>query len=248
LQFAHYRQIRQASEETTMVANARPNPRETTAADVDSSGARDIEAPSEAAIVANQLLSIAATDGNRAAFVTRSLSALTRITQNASRRTLLDALAASSDIDVLLRVLDRSEVLGDDLDADLLAARARGALARRWLLTAEGGVASASELGRLLGLTRQSVDNRRKGGRLLALDSSKRGFLYPVWQIDGGQVLPGLEEVLRELRDFDPWMQTAFLLNPNSFLGDESPLAELRRGHLDAVLAAASVYGEQVAA
>ncbi len=207
-----------------------------------------VDVNSEAAAAANKLLSVAATDGSRAAFIIRSLSALVRVTQGASRQTLLDALAASSDIDALLRVLDRAEVLDDDLDADVLAARARGTLARRWLLTTEGGVGTAEEFGRLLGLTRQAIDNRRKGGRLLALESGKRGYLYPVWQVEDGRVLPGLEEVLRELRDFDPWMQAAFFLNPNAFLRDESPLSELRRGNVDGVLAAASLYGEQVAA
>jgi hypothetical protein len=205
-------------------------------------------ADSEAAAVANKLLSVAATDRSRAAFVTRSLTALVRVTQSASRQTLLDALAASSDIDVLLRVLDRAEVEDDDLNADVMAARARGTNARRWLLTAEGGAGTAEEFGRLLGLTRQAIDNRRKAGRLLALESGKRGFRYPVWQVEDGRILPGLEQVLRELRDFDPWMQAAFFLNPNAFLRDESPLSELRRGHLDRVLDAASVYGEQVAA
>jgi len=43
-------------------------------------------------------------------------------------------------------------------------------------------------------------------------------------------------------------MQAAFFLNPNAFLRDQTPLSELRRGQIDSVLAAASVYGEQVAA
>jgi hypothetical protein len=207
-----------------------------------------IDADSEAAAVASKLLTVAATDGSRAAFITRSLSALVRVTQNASRQTLLDALAASSDVEVLLRVLDQVEMLEDGVDAEIAAARARGTLARRWLLTTEGGVHSAEEFGRLLGLTRQAIDNRRRAGRLLALESGKRGYLYPVWQVEDGRVLSGLEEVMRELRDFDPWMQAAFFLNPNAFLQDESPLSALRRGHLDRVLDAATVYGEQVAA
>jgi len=228
--------IRTSEPRAKKVANARRVSELTTAAD------------SEAVAAANKLLSVASTDGSRAAFVTRSLSALVRVTQSASRQTLLDALAASSDIEALLRVLDRAEVRDGDADADVLAVRARGTLARRWLLAAEGGVGTAAEFGRLLGLTRQAIDNRRKAGRLLALDSSKRGWLYPLWQVEEGRVLPGLEAVLKELRDFDPWMQAAFFLNPNAFLRDQTPLSELRRGQIDSVLAAASVYGEQVAA
>jgi hypothetical protein len=231
-----------------MVANARLAPQASGATEAGSSPRRTVAASEAAASAATLLLSVAATDGSRAAFVARSLTALVRVTQTASRQVLLDALAATSDIDALLRVLDQPQVLDESPDADVLAARVRGALARRWLLTAEGGVSTASELGKILGLTRQAIDNRRKGGRLLALDAAKRGFLYPIWQVEDGRVLPGLEAVLLELHDFDPWMQAAFFLNPNAFLGDESPLTELRRGHLDRVLAAAGVYGEQVAA
>src|SRR5688572_15271520 len=150
-----------------------------------------VDVDSEAAAVANKLLSVAATDGSRAAFITRSLSALVRVTERASRQTLLDALAASSDVEALLRVLDRAEVLDQGLDADILAARTRGTLARHWLLTEEGGAGTAEQIGRLLGLTRQAIDNRRRAGRLLALESGKRGYLYPVWQVEDGRVLPG---------------------------------------------------------
>ena len=72
----------------------------------------------------------------------------------------------------------------------------------------------------------------------------RRGNAYPVWQIG----LPGLEEVLTELRDRDPWTQAAYMLAPNRWFDGETPLHALRVGKRNAVLAAARLYGEQVAA
>jgi cephalosporin hydroxylase len=60
--------------------------------------------------------------------------------------------------------------------------------------------------------------------------------------------IDGLEAVLAELRVFDPWTQAAFMLTPNTWLDDETPLDELRRGRATRVREAASVYGEHVAA
>jgi hypothetical protein len=44
------------------------------------------------------------------------------------------------------------------------------------------------------------------------------------------------------LDTFDPWMQMAFFLNPDDWLRGASPLSELRRGHIERVVAAAATY------
>ena len=62
------------------------------------------------------------------------------------------------------------------------------------------------------------------------------------------ETLPGLEAVLERLADHDPWMQGRFFLMANQRLGDRRPLDELRQGNVEAVIAAAAVYGEHGAA
>ena len=54
--------------------------------------------------------------------------------------------------------------------------------------------------------------------------------------------------MLTELRDRDPWTQAAYMLAPNRWFDGETPLHALRVGKRNAVLAAARLYGEQVAA
>lgn len=61
----------------------------------------------------------------------------------------------------------------------LAAAWLRGLLARAQLLESEGGPLTVDQVARLLGISRQAVEKRRCGGKLLGLDTGKRGYLYP---------------------------------------------------------------------
>jgi hypothetical protein len=82
-------------------------------------------------------------------------------------------------------------------------------------------------------------------GTLIGLSLGRKGYVYPVWQFAEGGTLPGLQAVLAELSDVGPWMQAAFMLSADARLNGERPLDELRRGHVQQVIAAAHVYGEQ---
>jgi hypothetical protein len=124
----------------------------------------------------------------------------------------------------------------------------RGREAQRELLAAEGGVLSGAAVAELLGLSRQAVDKRRRSGRLIGLTTGRRGIVYPAWQFTERGVLPGLEEVLEDLAGHDPWMQAIFMLTPDAWLDEQSPLAELKKGHLDRVRVAAQMLGVHGAA
>jgi hypothetical protein len=54
----------------------------------------------------------------------------------------------------------------------------------------------------------------------------------------------GFVEALGALDTGSPWVRAAFFLSPNTYLDGRTPLAELRRGHVDAVIRAARSYGE----
>lgn len=133
-------------------------------------------------------------------------------------------------------------------DGALAAARLRGLRHKNQLLHAEGSPLSAVDVARLLGVCRQTVGKRRRAGRLLGLAVARHSFVYPSWQFTAEGVLPGLAEALSALRGCDPWLQLAFFVNGNARLVGRKPLEELRRGRVEAVLRAASAYGEQGAA
>lgn len=164
-------------------------------------------------------------------------------------RGLEEAASAPSDLAVLLRILERPEALEALAAEDPLApARLRGIEARKTLLEQEGGAVSATDLGNMLGgITPQAVNKRRKAGRLLGLPVGDNRFRYPVWQLEGGKILPGFEDVLEAFGVESPWMRASFLLGGNARLGGERPLDEIRKGNIDDVKQAASAYGEQLA-
>lgn len=213
------------------------------------------KAPPSAVEAAARVLEEAGTEPARAAFVTRVLNLLAQVTDGISARSLSEVLAVSSDYEVLIRALAEPETLailqraGVAGEADpLAAAHLRGLLNRERLLQSEGGAVSVDEAARLLGITPQAVNKRRQKGALIGLTMGRRGYLYPIWQFDRRGSLAGLEAVLAELRGYDPWMQVAFIVNANLRLDGETPLSELRRGHLDSVLRAARLYGQHGAA
>lgn len=187
----------------------------------------------------------------RERFISQAVQAVVRLADRADAETLATALSQPSPVDVLVSALI-SELgqlrEGGTAANPLAAAMLRGQLAKRSLLQAGGGTLSSAEVARLLGVSRQTVNNRRIRGRLIGVPSGRGDYEYPAWQFGDGAVLPGLERVLLALRDHHPWTQISYMLNPDSRLGDDVPLDVLRRGRVDDVVAAASMYGEHGAA
>jgi hypothetical protein len=97
----------------------------------------------------------------------------------------------------------------------------------------------------ILSISRQAVDKRRAANQLLALTQGRRGYRYPSFQFEDGKTISGLEEVLGELKDLDPWMQMVFFTSPHERLERKTPLEELKEGSVSEVKAVASGYGEQ---
>ena len=184
-------------------------------------------------------------DRMHAAFLTRALAALLVAERQLDERALGEIVSAPSDYDVLLRFLETPAVLGELSAQDpLAAARVRGAQQVREILQEEGGTVGAREMGELLGgISAQAVDKRRRKDRLLALPVGKGGYRYPVWQVHGGTVIEGFEEVLAVFGVEDPWMRAAFFLSGDEKLGGERPLDRLKRGDVEAVKWAAAAYG-----
>ncbi len=184
-------------------------------------------------------------DDLKGAILTRCLSLTSRAMERVPSRILLEAAAASSDQEAMLRILEAPEMAVPDADlAAIDAARARGIEARDQLIHDEGGSWPVEQVATYLGLTRQAVDKRRKVNKLIGLALGRHGYLYPSWQFSKNGTLPGLEGVLRALRRHDPWAQVIFMLSPNDRLDGTPPLRALREGRIDDVQTAASLFGE----
>jgi hypothetical protein len=185
----------------------------------------------------------------QAAILARSIEAMARLSAQLDESAGLVALTQSSDIDFLIELLRQAPVSQSTEENDALReARLRGLKLREQILTAEGGVWSAEEVGQQLRISRQAVERRRQRGQLLALPIGAKAYVYPAWQFVEGGILPGFVTVLSSFTLPGPWTRAAFFLSSNSLLSNQRPLDVLRQGHLELVKQAAASYGEQVAA
>jgi hypothetical protein len=184
-------------------------------------------------------------------FLRRATRALERVAERLDEGEIVRALGSSSDADFLVAALTAPGALAparEPAAADPLAeARLRGA-GQRDRLFARVEMLTVEQVARLLGLTRQGVDLRRRKGRLIGLERGRRGYLYPAWQFVDGQVVPGFEEVLAALASSGPWLACRFFMQREPRLGGRRPIDALRAGRLEAVKAAALAFGEEGAA
>ncbi|ACS59318.1 conserved hypothetical protein (plasmid) [Rhizobium leguminosarum bv. trifolii WSM1325] len=172
----------------------------------------------------------------RTAFLRRATSALVRISANVSAKDLAEALSAPTDAGSLAQLLSRSDMVGaaiNDLDP-LVPALARNVEHRQNLVERAGGTMSAEDAGRVLGISRQAVDKRRRAGTLLAVREG-RDWRYPLCQFNQGEVIAGISDVVGGFAAAGPWVALDFLLAPDTVLGGQTPLQALRDGDREAV-------------
>jgi hypothetical protein len=183
------------------------------------------------------------------AFYSRVLRAFRRLEEDLPATRIDEATAAPTDYLVAVEALSSSPETTQLIAEDpLIAAKFRGLKRKQQMLEAAGGALTSEQVSEILGISRQAVDKRRASNQLLALTQGKRGYSYPSFQFEDGKTVTGLEEVLGELKDLDPWMQMVFFTIPNERLEGKIPLEQLRKELVSEVKAAAGGYGEQGAA
>jgi hypothetical protein len=180
------------------------------------------------------------------AFYSRILRAFKKLESDLSSDLIDEATAAPTDYLVALEALssavESSQLIADD---PFLAAKFRGLKRKRQMLETVRGTLTSEQVAEVLGISRQAVDKRRSSNQLLALTQGKRGYSYPSFQFDDGRTIPGLEEVLGELKPLDPWMQMVFFTSPHERLGGKTPIERLQKGSIEDVKSVAVEYGEQ---
>ncbi|MDE1497407.1 helix-turn-helix domain-containing protein [Xenorhabdus bovienii] len=85
-----------------------------------------------------------------------------------------------------------------------------------------GGTCRASQAAEILGVKRQTINNRLKANKLLAVKTGGE-HKFPIFQFYGNRVVDGLEEVLALLEDFSSMTKTSFLTSMY-FFDDEEEL------------------------
>jgi hypothetical protein len=185
--------------------------------------------------------------------VSRTRAALER---NALDRAaaVLERLFAQAPTAALRKVVDEaslaavtgalSAAVAADPRADPLAgARARGVARRDELLAQAGGALSPAAVAERTGMSRQSVNNWRRKGQLIALPRGRRDFAFPACQFVEDRPVPGLDRVLAASALRHPLSQLEMLLAPSPRMEGASPLALLRAGRVEDAVAVAAASG-----
>lgn len=180
------------------------------------------------------------------AFLARVLRALKDLESDLTSTSIDNATAALTDKLVMVEALISAPWVSELTAQDpIVASKLRGFELRQEMLKKSGGVLSSETVAELLNVSRQAVDKRRTTNQLLALTQGRRGYAYPSFQFEDGKTLEGLDEVLRNLRALDPWMQLRFFTSPHERLGNQTPIEALQSGKVNDVVRLASGYGEQ---
>jgi hypothetical protein len=170
-------------------------------------------------------------DPVRAAFQRRSMDALNRIANEAPTESLAEALGAGTDVGALARILSDVEAIGPAISLlDPLAPLiARNAGHRLELLERCGATLTAEQAGKLIGISRQAIDKRRRSGTLIGLRQGG-SWHYPRCQFDEQrhEVIAGLPRLLEAMPKSSPWVILDFLLAPDQTLNGRTPLDVLR--------------------
>jgi hypothetical protein len=105
---------------------------------------------------------------------------------------------------------------------------------------------TGAQLADELGVSRATVDNRRQGGKLLALEfGAKRGFRFPLWQrelVEERRTRLVFEAVLERLARSGAWSCYRFLTRAAPELDGLTPVAALRAGESETVVRAAEAW------
>ncbi len=116
-------------------------------------------------------------------------------------------------------------------------------IARMNVQRAEGGALSSNEIAKVLGLSRQAVDERRRRRKLVAWRMTDGKWRYPVWQFGAGGTLPGIVECLAALEYDDQASIMDFFLLKSEMLDGMRPLDMIRIGNMDKAIEAAKSFG-----
>jgi hypothetical protein len=180
------------------------------------------------------------------AFYTRMLRAVAGLEDDLTTALIEEATAASTDQLVMLEAVGSAPWFTELAAKDpILEAKLRGLQLRQEMLQKSGGTLSSEGVAEVLQISRQAVDKRRGANQLFALTQGRRGYSYPSFQFEDGKTLVGLDRVLANLSELDPWMQLQFFTSTHERLSGKTPLDVLRKGKVEDVVRVASGYGEQ---
>jgi uncharacterized protein YggU (UPF0235/DUF167 family) len=125
-----------------------------------------------------------------------------------------------------------------ELEAALGAARERGRKRVAEIVAGED-MLSADAFAKLLGTSRVTVNAKRQSEQVLGINGAKRGFRFPVWQLDKDGRPFGALPALHATLGNSAWAVYRFLVSPHGALKGRTGLRALQQGDDAAALSVA---------
>lgn len=165
----------------------------------------------------------------RAIFLRRMRRWTRDLARSAPSSVLADALSQPSARGTMVHLLSVFAPSDEHTEAQRLRERAleRALVVQEELREAAGGFRSTAWVAAHLKLRWQSIDKRRREGRLLAL-STPSGYVFPGCQFTSQGTVPGLEKVLDALCGGGFWETLAGLVPPAPALDGKSVIQALQ--------------------
>jgi hypothetical protein len=165
----------------------------------------------------------------RAIFLRRMRRWTRDLARSAPSAALADALSQPSARGTMVHLLSVFAPGDEDTEAQRLRERAmeRALVVQEELREAAGGFRSTAWAADHLKVRRQSVDKRRREGKLLAL-STPAGYVFPGCQFTPEGTVPGLENVLDAMSRGGFWETLGGLVTPAPSLDGKSVIETLR--------------------
>jgi hypothetical protein len=102
---------------------------------------------------------------------------------------------------------------------------------------AESELVGAGELVQRLSIARGTLDNWRKGGKIIALRKGLRNFVYPLRQFDRRGPVEGIDQVAEHFTSTEEAWE--WLVAPNRMTDGKAPIDALHAGDVRGVVSAA---------
>lgn len=169
-----------------------------------------------------------------------------QIVQRTRKRDLAPLQTSSNEATFLIEAARLAiESLGIGADATekrLHNARLRGLSRLAELRKAAEPTLETGAVCELLGVTRETIRKKIERKQLLALPKGDTDRVFPVFQFEGGKVLPGIKEVLGTLDTDSPFVALSFFLSRGPSFGNKTVIEALRVGLMNEVLTEARSF------
>lgn len=156
--------------------------------------------------------------------------------------------SGSESLSDFVKELLKPDMLITDKQKDpLLVAKLKGIETMKQMLQLEGEPWTSKQTANYLKVSLTAISKQRRQGKILGLKLGAKGYVFPSWQFQSGQVMPGVAKTIAILEQnlVPDWDKLRFFVTGDYQLNGKTPIEYLRLGQIELVTKSAKSYGIQ---